>query len=150
MEKYFQRALFYGMYPSMFSHNAAEDPYWKTPKWYNRDRPLFKRYIPLIRRIAEAGWQPIPCAVTDDPLVYVERFGPDANGDVYLTLLNDSDTPRETRVRIETNALDPAVTEAVEDLLSGDRIPVHRTDSDPELTTQLDPEGVRVLRLPGR
>ena len=42
VEKYFQRALFYGMYPSMFSHNASQDPYWRAPRWYNRDRPPLK------------------------------------------------------------------------------------------------------------
>ena len=55
VERYFQRCLFYGMFPSMFSHNAADNPYWRNPAWYNRDRPLFKKYIPLIRRVAEAG-----------------------------------------------------------------------------------------------
>ena len=58
VEKYFQRSLFYGMYPSMFSHNAAENPYWENPRWYNRDRPLFQKYQPAIRRVAQAGWQP--------------------------------------------------------------------------------------------
>jgi hypothetical protein len=42
VERYFQRALFYGIYPSMFSHNASENPYWRNPTWYNRDRALFK------------------------------------------------------------------------------------------------------------
>ncbi|HWI60101.1 MAG TPA: hypothetical protein VNZ22_22940, partial [Bacillota bacterium] len=44
VERYFQRSLFYGIFPSMFSHNAADNPYWQNPKWYNRDRPLFKKY----------------------------------------------------------------------------------------------------------
>src|SRR5947207_10447358 len=29
VEKYFQRSLFYGMFPGMFSHNAADNPYWQ-------------------------------------------------------------------------------------------------------------------------
>lgn len=31
VEKYFQRALFYGMWPGFFSPNAADDRYWETP-----------------------------------------------------------------------------------------------------------------------
>ena len=149
VEKYFQRALFYGMYPSMFSHNASQDPYWRAPRWYNRDRPLFKRYIPLIKRIAEAGWQPIPHAASDDPLIYLERFGPDAGGDVYLTLFNGSDAPREARVQVDVKPLGLAAPEAVEDLLGGDRMPARRTDHGLALAVRLDPERVRVLRLPG-
>ena len=42
----FPARLFYGMWPGLFSHNAADNPYWQNPKWYNRDRPLFKKYLP--------------------------------------------------------------------------------------------------------
>jgi len=90
VEKYFQRALFYGMYPSLFSHNASENPYWRNPTWYNRDRPLFRKYLPVIRRVAEAGWQPVTEAACDNPAIWAERFGPDTNGVRYFTLFNDS------------------------------------------------------------
>ena len=98
VEEYFRRCLFYGVYPSMFSHNAAENPYWQNPAWYNRDRPLFKEYIPLIKQVAEAGWQPITGARSRDPNVYLERFGPDASGRIYLTAMNTSDRPIDTVV----------------------------------------------------
>ena len=93
VERYFQRALAYGMYPSMFSHNAAEDHYFTKPEWYNRDRELFKRYIPLIKKVAEAGWQPITGARARDGKVRVERFGPGKDGRIYVTLHNPSDQP---------------------------------------------------------
>src|ERR1019366_10580077 len=75
VEKYFNRSLFYAVYPSMFSADAATHPYWETPRWYNRDRPLFKKYIPVIKRLSAAGWEPIPYAHTGDAKVYVERYG---------------------------------------------------------------------------
>jgi hypothetical protein len=90
VERYFQRSLFYGMYPSMFSHNASENPYWQNPTWYNRDRPLFRKYLPLIRRVAESGWQPVTGAVCDNPEIWVERFGADPDGVRYYTLYTDS------------------------------------------------------------
>jgi len=92
VEKYFQRSLFYGIFPSMFSHNASENPYWQNPKWYNRDRELFKKYIPLVKRVAEAGWQPVTLARCDNERIFVERFGPDKQGKVFWTLLNDATT----------------------------------------------------------
>ncbi|MDQ2688540.1 MAG: hypothetical protein M3Y28_11815, partial [Armatimonadota bacterium] len=87
VEKYFQRSLFYGVFPSMFSVNAADKPYWQNPSWYNRDRTLFTTYIPAIKRLSAAGWEPVTDARSDNPHVYVERYGK-----TYLTVLNDSHT----------------------------------------------------------
>ena len=92
VEKYFQRCLFYGMFPRMFSHNASENPYWGNPKWYNRDRALFKKYIPLIKRVAEAGWKPINRTKCDNDNIYMETFGPDKSNTLYFTFYNDATT----------------------------------------------------------
>ncbi|MCS6863055.1 MAG: hypothetical protein NZT92_22345, partial [Abditibacteriales bacterium] len=122
VEKYFQRSLFYGIFPSMFSHNAADNPYWHNPTWYNRDRHLFKKYIPLIKRIAEAGWQPVTEATCDNASIYLERFGPDASGAVYFTLLNDTAQPQSGEVTINT-ARALRATQATE-LISGKTLPL--------------------------
>jgi hypothetical protein len=105
VERYFQRSLFYGFWPGMFSHNAADNPYWQNPKWYNRDRPLFKKYLPLVRRVAEAGWQPVPHALCDNDRIWVERFGPDAGGAVYFTLFNDTPERQTGALRADLPAL---------------------------------------------
>ncbi|MCC6444607.1 MAG: hypothetical protein IT210_14265 [Armatimonadetes bacterium] len=104
VEKYFKRSLFYGIFPSMFSHNAADNPYWQNPKLYERDRPLFKRYIPVIRRIARSGWQPVPFARSDNPNVYIERWGTKP-GNLYLTVFNPSRTEQTARIQVEAAAL---------------------------------------------
>lgn len=118
VEKYFQRSLFYGMFPGMFSHNAAENPYWQNPKWYNRDRPLFKKYLPLIKRIAEAGWQPVTKATCSNPKLMLERFGPDAQGAVYIVLLNDTAQPERGAVQLEADLLPASRPVRVEELIS--------------------------------
>lgn len=102
VERYFQRCLFYGMFPSMFSHNAAENPYWENPTWYNRDRHLFKKYIPWIRRVAEAGWQPVTDARVDNSRLWLERFGPGPDGRVYFTMLNSAATAQSGVLRVES------------------------------------------------
>jgi len=84
VERYMQRALAYGMFPGFFSPNASEGHYFSRPELYNRDRALFRRYVPLCKAVAEAGWEPITLAETDHPRVYVERFG-----QKYLTVFND-------------------------------------------------------------
>ena len=59
VEKYMKRALAYGMFPGFFSHNASEGHYFTRPELYDRDRPLFTKYVPLCRKVAEAGWEPM-------------------------------------------------------------------------------------------
>jgi hypothetical protein len=98
VERYFQRCLFWGIYPSMFSHNAADNPYWRNPNWYNRDRELFQKYIPLIRRVAEAGWQPITYATAEG--AWIERYGANT-----FTVFNPDGTERDVRLHIDLRAL---------------------------------------------
>jgi hypothetical protein len=147
VEKYFQRCLFYGIWPSMFSRNASDDPYWQNPDWYNRDRHLFKRYIPLVRRVAEAGWEPVPYAHTGDEAVYVERFGPDEDGGVYLTLLNDSDVERQTVLTVEAGALGLPPDVKARDLIAGGELPVEPAGNALRMHLQMGPEQVRQLHL---
>jgi len=75
VEQYFQTALFYSIYPSFFSADAATRTYWSDPALYERDRPLFRRYIPWIRALARAGWEPITGARVAEGRVLVERYG---------------------------------------------------------------------------
>jgi len=100
VRRYFQRCAAYGVFPSMFSADAASHPYWEDPKLYNRDRPLFKEWIPIIANLSQAGWQPITHARCSDPQVYVERFGAK-----YLTLFNDSTQPKTIHLTIDAKAL---------------------------------------------
>ena len=76
VERYFQRCLFYGVWPGFFDEEAtSKDPYWvSAKKWYERDRPLFKKYIPLLCRLTGAGWQPLTHASCDNANILVERF----------------------------------------------------------------------------
>lgn len=127
VERYFQRSLFYGMFPSMFSHNASENPYWQNPKWYNRDRPLFRKYLPLIKRIAEAGWQPVTRAVCDNPSIQIERFGPGKDGATFFTLMNDTAQVQAGELRPAFVGGPTATPSAVTNLLDGARLPWNGT-----------------------
>jgi len=122
VEDYFRRCLFYGVFPSMFSHNAADKPYWQNPNWYNRDRPLFKRYIPIIKRIAEAGWEPLTGFRADDTRVFLERFGPGEDGRLYLTAMNSSSARVKTIVTAPRREIGGVDITSVENLLGTGRI----------------------------
>ena len=142
VERYFQRSLFYGMWPGMFSHNASENPYWQNPKWYNRDRPLFKKYLPLVRRVAQAGWQPVTLAACDNDSIWVERFGPDADGAVYFTLFNDTPQRQTGALRADTSTLRMTGPLGAQELVSGVTL-----DNPAAWQVSLGPQEARVIRL---
>ncbi len=96
VEKYMKRSLAYGMFPGFFSHNASQGHYFSRPELYERDRPLFKRYVPLCKRVAEAGWEPVTLARSSDSRVYVERFG-----EKFFTVFNDSAEQRTVTITLE-------------------------------------------------
>lgn len=135
VEKYMKRALAYGMFPGFFSHNASEGHYFTRPELYDRDRPLFKKYVPLCKLVAEAGWEPITQATSDDEQVYVERFGKK-----YLTVFNDSDKAKSVTLHLESGPTAPG-----RELVSG-RV-VEWTDNSTKLA--LGAEDVAVIELPG-
>ena len=90
-----QRTLAYGIFPGFFSPNASRGHYFSRPELYNRDRPLFKKYIPLCRMISEAGWRPLNGLLSsDNPNIAVEQFG-----DRFVTVFNGSDSPQTVRLK---------------------------------------------------
>ncbi len=157
-ERYMKRALAYGMFPSYFSADASTRHYFENPELYERDRPLFKRYMPIVTRVAEAGWEPEPCAETNDAKLYVERFGalpgasvasnPLRDGDaIYLTLFNDSDETKDYAITLAPElvaALQKSGAEIYEELTE------QRFDgaaSNWILKGKIDAQDVRVFRL---
>ena len=96
VEKYMKRSIAYGMFPGFFSHNASQGHYFSRPELYERDRILFRKYIPLCKLVAEAGWEPITLAHSSDRQVYVERFG-----DRLFTVFNDSPERRTVSIELE-------------------------------------------------
>jgi hypothetical protein len=91
MENYMNDQMFYGMFPSITV--AAEETeethgdirYWNNAALYERDRNLFKKYVPIIKNISAAGWEPVPYATCDNPDIKFERYG-DLSECLYYTV----------------------------------------------------------------
>ncbi|MGQ9563187.1 MAG: hypothetical protein ACUVTH_06605 [Thermogutta sp.] len=135
VEKYMKRSLAYGMFPGFFSPNASGGHYFSRPELYNRDRPLFKKYVPLCRRLSEAGWEPITRARCNLPRVYVERFG-----NRYFTVFND--TLREVTAEI-TFDNDIRLANHIRDLVGDRLLPV----SEGKVVINLRAEDVALLEI---
>jgi hypothetical protein len=147
VESYMKRATFYGFFPSFFSHNASEDPYWRNPALYNRDRPLFKKYLPIICALSEAGWEPVTHAHSNNPQVLVERFGRPGQA-LYLTVLNDSDQPQHATIVLDIARLRVRADRTeIEEVLSGAPLSLSPRDGAAAATLDLPAGDVRVLHL---
>ncbi|MCF0234224.1 MAG: hypothetical protein HUK22_04510, partial [Thermoguttaceae bacterium] len=142
VEKFMKRSLAYGMFPGFFSADAATQCYFETPDLYNRDRALFKKYVPMCKTIAELGWEPVTCARSNDAAIYVERFGDlDEDGAAYFTVFNDSDVEKSFEILFD-DEYGPAAVE----LLSDVKVKLENGN----ISGKLAPEDVRVYRFEKR
>ena len=130
MENFMRHCVAYGLFPGCFSHNASEGHYFSRPEIYNRDRPLFKKYVPLCRMLSEAGWRPVnTLAASADARVFVEQFGAR-----YVTVFNSA---RET---VKARLTAKAGARAAERVEGGAVV-----FADGAATLELAPDAVRVL-----
>jgi len=104
VEKYFKRCTHYAVFPSMFSADASTHPYWENSALYERDRPLFKKYIPIIEELSGAGWEPVTYARAEPSGVSLERYGP-WEGTTYFSVHN----PSQTEAKNFTLAIDASI-----------------------------------------
>jgi hypothetical protein len=90
-EIYFEKMLAYGFFPSFFSVDASNDPYWKDHVKIENGRPFFRKYIPVIKEIAGAGWEPVTFATADRKELRVERFGNAFDKNIFFTVRNNGE-----------------------------------------------------------
>jgi hypothetical protein len=101
VERYMMRSVAYGLFPSIFSKTTSGYHYFSKPELYNRDRPLFKKYVPICRKLSESGWQPVNRLIAaEDKDIFLEQFGC-AEGKCYVTVFNNSLKAREVNLKLK-------------------------------------------------
>ena len=144
---YFEKMLFYGFFPSFFSEDASNNIYWADSAKYNTGRPFFKKYIPLIREISQAGWQPITNAVTDQKGLKIERFGNNESSYIYFTLYNPSDNNLNSV--ISTNLKDLKVNNiiSIDEMIGRKNVKYIRNGDDIQFKIQIDKLSASLIRI---
>lgn len=146
MEHYYHLSTFYGIYPS-FAHMRV----YATPEMYAPVAALNDRFVPVLRTITGAGWEPIPHARVSPPEVWLERWGPDGDGNVYFTVYNSSTEVKRVTLEIDLAALGlSGESVEAEELLSEERPSVSIRRQSAVLSLSSEGEQVRVMRLKGR
>ena len=142
-EWFMARCIAYGIFPSFFSTVQCKSKYTRffaNPEWRERVRPLYRKYFPTAKAVAEAGWEPVNRMLrsAEPDVVTVEQFG--RPGRVcYVTVLNPGDAPARATLRPSHGF---AAAPAYADLISGASVPVGEP-------FDLRPHELRVLRLDG-
>ena len=105
---------------------------------FEKGRPLYKRFMPVIERVARAGWEPITHARVSGNGLFVERFGNRIDGDLHFTVHNDSSQPTVAELTVDKTALAITGEPTWRGLLSGSeftandrlrfRLEAHRTE----------------------
>jgi hypothetical protein len=172
MAAYIRASLFYGFFPSIagVGEEAAGAPgtYWEDPAFYERDRDLFRLYMPIIKQIARAGWEPVTYARTDNPAVWVERFGmgfqvPSPrfqfdnmergtwNLELYFTVHNSLATTTTYTLTMDAAALGLGTTQpfTVTELVSGTIVPCLAASGQVHLSQTIAGSDTRVYQLAG-
>jgi len=98
LEKMLRAGLYWGVVPSVTGGD-----YW-TSAAPERDRALYRTWLPLIRRVADARWQPVGVARAVTPEVGVETWGDGESGPRLLTVHNRGDRPADVRLPLTPEA----------------------------------------------
>jgi hypothetical protein len=147
--KILARFCSFGILPSMgraaenWDNTEGGTSFFKTTL-VDRDRALFKQYVPITRALAHAGWRPKRNFTLSNSTIWGERFGDkaDAAKTVYITCFNPSTTTNVTFTLSSSIYSVPAPSTFTE-LLSN----TSRSWTAGNLTITLGPETVQVFRL---
>ncbi len=125
IEDYFHASLLWDIFPSFFNGSYLEEGKWitahffKQPELYNQARPLYRQFIPILRRMFDAGWEPVTLARATPANVRVERYGPGNTGEVLLAAFNPTGEPVQAVLTAEVEALGLGAGGTVTGLVSG-------------------------------
>ena len=152
IEQSMKACLAYGILPGFFdwptSGLGPGSRYWDHPAYFERDRDLFRKYQPLCRALAAAGWEPVTYARAKPARVFVERFGPPADGPAWFTVFNEGKQAERTALAIQAQPLklDPESVRAIE-VLAGEPVALVRGEG--ELVAEMDvpPGDVRLVQV---
>jgi hypothetical protein len=145
--KYFQKMLFYGFFPSFFSVNSSNNVYWSDSVKYNQGRPFFRKYMPLIKEISEAGWEPITYAALTDRALKVERFGKRSSRTIYFTVLNPDPDPSTATLTIEKKELGLIGKLGVKELIKGSPIDYRETAASIEIPVNIEGNSTQLIEV---
>ncbi len=146
-DNYFEKMLYFGFFPSFFSVNSANNVYWSDSTKYDEGRPFFKKFIPLIKRVSMAGWQPVTYARLSNSAMRIERFGNRDSRTIYFTVYNPTDEDSRTKVIINAQALHIEKVARLRGLVQGTSLDYNKTGNHIEIRLITKAKSTRLIEL---
>jgi len=155
MRRHFDNQLLYGFWPGISTAGGGTEPgyanmqrYFLTPELFERDRELFRQYLPIFDALNAAGWEPVPHARAEPDSVRAERYG-GPGGDAYLAVHNPSDHPVTGTLRLEGGwwGQRPGEGLALQRLVEGGELPAEADGDELVAGVTLAPRRTEVLRV---
>jgi len=153
IEDYFHQSLLWDIFPSFFNGSYFEGGKWitahffKQPELYNQARPLYRKLIPILRRMFAAGWEPVTLARATPAEVRLERYGPGSAGEVLLAAFNPGAEPVQAQITLDAEALPPDASGKVTGLVSGAELTSNMTEAKLQITVPLPAGRCEVVRI---
>jgi hypothetical protein len=145
--QYFEKMLFYGFFPSFFSTNSSSDPYWQDSTRYNTGRPFFIKYIPLIKEISGAGWQPVTYARLSNNELKIERFGKKENNEIYFTVINPDLKDISTTITIDTKNLNIKEISVIKEIIKQKELAYKKMKNSLEIKMNINGKSTRLIKI---
>ena len=146
--------LYYYRYPSMALPRAAVEEYVQSAiafgiapetrpfgKERERDMDLYNTFIPILRRLGQAGWEPVTHARVSEKQLWCERFGSGKHG-LFFTLYNPAEGDKTARLSIDFAALGQPEDATVRELVEGRDVGGDGLDR-----LRVPPKSLRVIRI---
>jgi hypothetical protein len=135
---YIQWCLFWGVYPAISEALIHSQ---------DKIRHIYRRYMPVIQSMGQAGWEPVTHARTSNSGVRVERFGYSAQNNLHFTLRNFTLGNIRTALTIDTEALKTPEAIEIRDAIEGRRLRSRRGPDGVALRMVIEPGQTRVVRV---
>ena len=96
---------------------------------FDQKRPIYKKYIPVLRALAQAGWEPVTYATAKPKGAIIERFGGEDGRPLFFTVRNIEQSPQSISVTIDARALGLSANQLrLSDVLAGKEITSAKSD----------------------
>jgi hypothetical protein len=135
-ERFFRYATGYGIFPSIGRF---------TDEAYEKFGDLQHLYIPIVKHLFRAGWEPVTRATCSDGEMRVQRFG--GQLPVYFTVLNPTANPRPVTLHIDAGALGLPPDVVALEMSTSAGVPLEREGGGLTAALALGPQDVAVLAL---
>jgi hypothetical protein len=103
VEDFINKSLCFGIFASNTKNFFTGVEYETNANGYRRDKKLLDWYVPLVRTLSHAGWEPVRNASIQGTDIAAERFGHGPT--VYFTLYNNSARRQACTLTIDLAAL---------------------------------------------